>query len=38
MELGEVFRGRLDVGLNETGLAQAEALGQHLADFSVEAV
>lgn len=36
--VGEVFRGRLDIGLNETGLAQAEALGQHLADFSVEAV
>ncbi len=36
--VGEVFRGRLDVGLNETGLAQAEALGQHLADFSPEAV
>jgi broad specificity phosphatase PhoE len=36
--VGEVFRGRLDVGLNETGLAQAEALGQHLAGMNVEAV
>jgi len=36
--VGEVFRGRLDVELNQTGLTQAEALGQHLADFSVEAV
>ena len=36
--VGEVFRGRLDIGLNETGLAQAEALGQHLADINVKAV
>ena len=36
--VGEVFRGRIDVGLNETGLAQAEALGHHLADFDIEAV
>jgi len=36
--VGEVFRGRLDVGLNETGLTQAEALGQHLAGIAVEAV
>ena len=34
----EVFRGRLDMSLNETGLAQAEALGHHLADFDIEAV
>lgn len=36
--VGEIFRGRLDVELNKTGLTQADALGQHLADFSVEAV
>ena len=36
--VSEVFRGRLDVELNETGLAQAEALGQHLAGLTVEAV
>jgi len=36
--IGEVFRGRLDMELNETGFAQAEALGHHLADFDVEAV
>ena len=36
--VGEVFRGRLDVALNKTGLTQAKALGQHLADSSVEAV
>ena len=36
--VGEVFRGRADVPLNETGLAQAEALGRHLADVSVETV
>jgi len=36
--VGEAFRGRLDVGLNETGLAQAEALGEGLSAFAVEAV
>jgi len=36
--VGEVFRGRADVPLNETGLAQAEALGRHLAGLDVEAV
>ncbi len=36
--VGEVFRGRLNVELNKTGLAQAEALGQHLAGLTVEAV
>jgi len=36
--VGEVFRGRIDVGLNETGLAQAKALGHHMADLDVEAV
>ena len=34
----EVFRGRVDVPLNETGVAQAEALGRHLAGLDVEAV
>ena len=36
--VGEVFRGRIDVALNDSGLAQAEALGLHLADLDVEAV
>ena len=36
--VGEVFRGRADVPLNGTGLAQAEALGHHLAGLDVEAV
>lgn len=36
--VGEIFRGRLDVELNKTGLTQAEALGQHLAGLTVEAV
>ena len=36
--VGEVFRGRVDVPLNETGLAQEEALGHHLAGLDVEAV
>jgi len=34
----EVFRGRIDVGLNDTGLKQAELLGKHLADIKIEAV
>ena len=36
--VGEVFRGRIDVGLNATGLAQAEALGHHLADLDIEVI
>lgn len=35
---GEVFRGRRDVGLNEAGIRQAELLGDHLADLTIEAV
>ena len=36
--VGEVFRGRADVPLNGTGLAQAEALGRRLAGLDVAAV
>ena len=35
---GEVFRGRADVPLNETGFAQARALAQSLEREPVEAV
>ena len=36
--LAEVFRGRIDVGLNETGLKQAELLADYLRDIEIEAV
>jgi broad specificity phosphatase PhoE len=36
--VGEVFRGRADVGLNETGLRQAELLGEYLSGSGVRAV
>lgn len=34
----EVFRGRIDVALNETGMRQAELLAEHLSDFEIAAV
>jgi len=34
----EIFRGRVDVELNETGLRQAELLGEYLRDVKVEAI
>jgi broad specificity phosphatase PhoE len=34
----EVFRGRADVELNETGRQQAELLAEHLAELKIEAV
>ncbi len=34
----ERFRGRIDIALNETGLAQAEALAQRLADEPLTAI
>ena len=34
----EVFRGRLDIGLDETGLRQAEMLGTYLRHRRTEAV
>lgn len=36
--VGEVFRGRRDVGLNEIGIRQAELVRGYLADWSIEAV
>jgi broad specificity phosphatase PhoE len=35
---GEIFRGRADVPLNETGLAQAALLADYLAGYEMEAV
>ncbi len=34
----EVFRGRVDVELNETGRRQAELLAEHLSELKIEAV
>jgi broad specificity phosphatase PhoE len=34
----EIFRGRLDVELNEKGLKQADLLGKYLADSDIDAV
>ena len=36
--LAEVFRGRIDVKLNETGMKQAELLAEHLSDLKIDAV
>ena len=35
--VGEVFRGRRDVALNETGFRQAVLVGEYLADMPIEA-
>jgi broad specificity phosphatase PhoE len=34
----EVFRGRIDVELNQTGLKQAELLAEYLSGHKIEAV
>jgi broad specificity phosphatase PhoE len=34
----EVFRGRIDIELNQTGRRQAELLAKHLAELKIEAV
>ena len=34
----EIFRGRSDVELNETGIKQAELLAEHLSDSKIDAV
>mgnify|MGYP001138203850 CR=1 FL=1 len=34
----EIFRGRIDIGLNETGMKQAELLAQYLSDLKIDAV
>jgi len=34
----EVFRGRIDIELNETGMKQAELLAEHLSDMKIDAV
>jgi broad specificity phosphatase PhoE len=34
----EIFRGRIDIGLNETGIKQAALLAEHLSHIKIEAV
>ena len=36
--VAEIFRGRIDVELNETGLKQAELLGEYLSQTEIEAI
>ena len=36
--LAEIFRGRIDVGLNETGVKQAELLAEYLSDVKIESI
>jgi broad specificity phosphatase PhoE len=36
--VGEIFRGRIDIELNETGIKQAELLAQHLNKVRIEAI
>jgi broad specificity phosphatase PhoE len=36
--VGEIFRGRIDIELNETGLRQAELLAEYLSGVKVDAV
>ncbi|MFC2044857.1 histidine phosphatase family protein [Chloroflexota bacterium] len=38
LNVGQVFRGRIDVELNETGVKQAELLGQHLSRIKIETI
>jgi len=34
----EVFRGRIDIGLNEAGVKQAELLAEHLSKMKIDAI
>ena len=36
--VAEVFRGRIDIELNETGMKQAELLAEHLSGLKIDAV
>ena len=35
---GQIFRGRIDMELNETGNKQAELLVEYLSDLKIEAI
>ncbi|GAJ10056.1 unnamed protein product, partial [marine sediment metagenome] len=34
----EIFRGRIDIELNETGIKQAELLAEYLIDLKIDAI
>ncbi len=36
--VGEIFRGRIDIGLNETGIKQSELLAEYLSHLQLEAI
>ncbi|MFC1864387.1 histidine phosphatase family protein [Chloroflexota bacterium] len=36
--VGEIFRGRIDIELNKTGIKQAELLAEYLSDVKIEAI
>ncbi len=36
--VGEIFRGRIDVKLNETGIKQAQLLAEYLRDVKIESI
>ena len=36
--VGEIFRGRIDIGLNETGIKQTELLAEYLSHLPLEAI
>ncbi len=36
--VAEIFRGRIDIELNETGIKQAELLAEYLSDVRIEAI
>jgi len=36
--IGEVFRGRLDIELNQTGIKQAELLAEYLSNLKIDAI
>jgi broad specificity phosphatase PhoE len=36
--VGEIYRGRIDIGLDEVGLKQAELLGKYLSDLKLDAI
>ncbi|MFC1941194.1 histidine phosphatase family protein [Chloroflexota bacterium] len=36
--VGEIFRGRIDIELNETGIKQAELLAEYLSHIKIEAI
>ncbi len=36
--VAEIFRGRIDIELNETGIKQAELLAEYLSDLKIDAI